>query len=878
MTAVCTTCPYCGVGCGVIAQKTGARDAIIAGDSAHPANRGKLCSKGTHLGETIGLEGRLLSPQISGKRASWDTALDLVAQKFSAAIDAHGPESVAFYVSGQLLTEDYYVANKLMKGFIGAGNIDTNSRLCMASAVAAHIRSFGEDVVPANYDDVEAADLIVLTGSNTAWCHPILYQRMMAAKEARGARIIVIDPRRTETAETADLHLPIAPGSDVALFNALLAYLWQQGFLEEHVLAPLDIPQDFWSRLRELGDPVAYAARACEVDASLVSAFFDAFAHTPKTVTLFSQGVNQSSRGTDKANAIINVHLATGRIGKPGAAPFSITGQPNAMGGREVGGLATQLAAHMDFSAANVDRLQRFWTSGNVAHCAGLKAVDLFRAVKNGKIKALWIMATNPAVSMPDANEVRAALATCPFVVVSDCMTHTDTTQFAHVLLPSAAWGEKDGTVTNSERMISRQRPFLEPPGEARPDWWQMAQVGQRMGRQRNWNDAFGFASPADIFREHAALSAFENTDASVKRLFNIGNYARLSDTEYDALTPFQWGGAHPFADGYFSTASGRAQLVAVSFQPAAHARSASFPFALNTGRLRDHWHTMTRTGLSPNLSRHRSEPTIEISSKDAQTLAVQNGDLAAVSTALGRDIFRVLVNEGQRPGELFVPIHWNGAVSSAGKTGVLVNADTDPVSGQPEFKHTPAAIQKYQPKYFGLFVGRDLPERSDLAYWTRMPIRDGMAMEFASDEDCADIIARMMPSGKNVYTLDMQDKARGDYRMIATRNDICVALLFLSPQPIPLSRAWLFDQFVQNVQVPLSLLAGRAAAAHENPGETVCTCFNIGLKTIVRAIETEALTTVDQIGKALRAGTNCGSCRPALARILREGQLAHAA
>ncbi|MGH6781858.1 MAG: molybdopterin-dependent oxidoreductase, partial [Sphingomonadaceae bacterium] len=386
MTSTRTTCAYCGVGCGILATRTGERTVEIRGDGDHPANRGKLCSKGTHLGETVGLEGRLLHPMIGAKRASWDKALDLVARRFRDTIARHGPDSVAFYVSGQLLTEDYYVANKLMKGFIGSGNIDTNSRLCMSSAVAGHIRAFGEDVVPASYDDLDQADLIVLVGSNTAWCHPIVYQRIQAARAARGTKLVVIDPRRTETCEDADLHLPLRPGSDVALMNGLLAYCRREGLMDEGFLdASVAVPEDFWNLLDD-GSDLWSVAKTCDLPAADVQRFFDLFARHPRTVTLFSQGINQSIRGTDQVNAIVNAHLATGRIGKPGAAPFSITGQPNAMGGREVGGLASTLAAHMDFAGENVARTGRFWAAERMATKPGLKAVDLFRAVEEGRI------------------------------------------------------------------------------------------------------------------------------------------------------------------------------------------------------------------------------------------------------------------------------------------------------------------------------------------------------------------------------------------------------------------------------------------------------------------------------------------------------------
>lgn len=441
--AVRTTCAYCGVGCGIVATPGGARSATIAGDAAHPANRGRLCSKGTHLGETVGLTGRLLHPMIGNRQANWDKALDLVAKKFRETIDRYGPDSVAFYVSGQLMTEDYYVANKLMKGFIGSANIDTNSRLCMSSAVAGHNRAFGEDVVPASYDDLDQADLIVLVGSNTAWCHPIVYQRIQAARAARGTKLVVIDPRRTETCEGADLHLPVKPGTDVALMNGLLAWCDAEGitdpaFVADHVSAP----EGFWDHIRT-GHDLWTTARTCDIAPALLEQFYALFAATPRTVTMFSQGINQSIRGTDQVNAIINVHLATGRIGKPGAAPFSITGQPNAMGGREVGGLASTLAAHMDFAPDNVERVGRFWAAPKMATKPGLKAVDLFRAINEGRIKALWVMATNPAVSLPDAGRVREALEAVPFLVVSDIMADTDSSTHAHVRLPAAGWGKR---------------------------------------------------------------------------------------------------------------------------------------------------------------------------------------------------------------------------------------------------------------------------------------------------------------------------------------------------------------------------------------------------------------------------------------------------
>src|SRR5271166_5896113 len=406
--AIRTTCPYCGVGCGVLATPSPDGSVAIEGDPGHPANFGRLCSKGSALGETMSLEGRLLQPMIGGRAASWDESLNLIASRYASAIEEHGPDSVAFYVSGQLLTEDYYVANKLMKGFIGSANIDTNSRLCMSSSVAGHQRAFGADVVPGVYEDLELADLVVLVGSNLAWCHPVLFQRLLAAKEKRGTRIVVVDPRATPTAEAANLHLPLAPGSDVALFNGLLTHLEAKGAVD------IAYVERYTSEFRDAlscakASTIDEVARRTDLSGGALLTFYDLVLRHERTVTVYSQGVNQSSAGTDKVNAIINCHLATGRIGRPGMGPFSVTGQPNAMGGREVGGLANMLAAHMDLENPDHRRIvQTFWASPSIAAKPGLKAVDMFRAVGEGRIKALWIMATNPVDSLPEADDVRS--------------------------------------------------------------------------------------------------------------------------------------------------------------------------------------------------------------------------------------------------------------------------------------------------------------------------------------------------------------------------------------------------------------------------------------------------------------------------------------
>ena len=710
-----TTCPYCGVGCGVLAD-IGPDGASVRGDPDHPANFGRLCSKGLALAETIGLEDRLLYPEVHGARSTWDTALDLVAQKFNDTIRDHGPDAVAFYVSGQLLTEDYYVANKLMKGFIGSANIDTNSRLCMASSVAGHRRAFGSDTVPGCYEDLELADLIVLVGSNLAWCHPILHQRIAAAKEKRpGMKVVLIDPRRTATADVADLHLAVKPDGDVPLFLGLLRYLARNRSIKRRYIARHT--RGFRQALQSAETLDLYdIVRRTGIPAATLERFYALFAATEKTVTVYSQGVNQSLSGTDKVNAIINCHLATGRIGKPGMGPFSVTGQPNAMGGREVGGLANMLAAHMHIEeATHRDRVQRFWKAPVIATKPGFKAVDMFRAVADGRIKALWIMATNPVVSMPEAENVAAAIRACPFVVVSDVTAATDTARLAHVRLPAAAWGEKNGTVTNSERRISRQRSFLPPPGDARPDWWIICEVANRMGHR----GAFAYAEPVEIFAEHAALSCFENDGA---RDFDIGAVAEIGDADYEALEPFQWPrAAHSgdstrmFADGRFFTPDGKARFIEV-FAPANVSAPGGFSLTLNTGRVRDHWHTMTRTGKSQRLSQHCAEPFVEIHPQDAARHHIGDADLVRVSTGLGAILVRALLTPRQQVGSIFVPMHWTDQFASRARVDALVPALTDPISGQPASKNIPVRIERFIASAYG-FAGVATDWRSRTEY-----------------------------------------------------------------------------------------------------------------------------------------------------------------
>ncbi|CDI10792.1 MULTISPECIES: nitrate reductase [Agrobacterium] len=867
-----TTCPYCGVGCGVIATVNDDGIVSIRGDQDHPANFGRLCSKGSALAETIDLEGRILHPEINGKRATWDEALDLVASRFSDTIAEHGPDSVAFYVSGQLLTEDYYLANKLMKGFIGSANIDTNSRLCMSSSVAGHRRAFGADTVPGTYEDMELADLVILTGSNLAWCHPVLYQRLAAAKAARPEmKVVVIDPRRTMSADIADMHLAIRPDGDVALFTGLLAHLSgspavDHAFVEDHTVG-FDAAMQAATE-HSLPD----IAEATGLTIAELIPFYELFERTEKTVTCYSQGVNQSQSGTDKVNAIINCHLATGRIGRPGMGPFSLTGQPNAMGGREVGGLANMLAAHMAIeSAGDRDRVQRFWASPAIAEKPGLKAVDMFRAVADGRIKALWIMATNPVVSMPDAGAVEAAIKACPFVVVSDVMAKTDTARHAHVLLPSLGWGEKDGTVTNSERRISRQRGFLDTPGEAKADWWQMAEVGRRMG----FGAAFAFRHASEIFAEHAALSGFENLGS---RDFDISG---VDPKVYDGMAPLQWprpqagdaGTTRFFEDGRFYHADGKARFI-VTALPEVDRTSADYPLTLNTGRIRDQWHTMTRTGKSARLTAHIAEPFAELHPRDAQALGIESADLVELESPHGKVLLRALISERQARGSVFAPMHWNDQFASLARIDMVVAPVTDPYSGQPASKNTGVRARRFEAKAYGFAISRTRPDAPDCAYWAIAKADGGYRMELAFAEEPQDWMLwarQVFGIDAGIEPLGYSDRQTGDLRLAFFDGDILLAALFIARRPVAVARNWAILQLTErheDLRMRFALIAGRPGAGRPDPGATVCSCFNVGVNQITAAVR-DGCHSVEAIGKVLNAGTNCGSCRAEIKGVI---------
>ena len=899
-----TTCPYCGVGCGVIAhvsQTAMGEKVQVEGDVQHPANLGKLCIKGSHLADTLGLKTRLLHP-ITGRKeqrqiSTWDHAISSIANKFQQCIDQYGRDSIAFYVSGQLLTEDYYVVNKFVKGYLGTANIDTNSRLCMSSAVAAHKRAFGEDLVPASYTDFEQTEMVVLVGSNTAWCHPVLYQRIMKAKEERDLFVVVIDPRFTATCEAADLHLPILPGQDVALFNGLLQYLQQNGhadldFVTQHTQG---LEQALASSSTE--SSIESVAQRTGITIEKLTLFFQKFAQNEKIMSLFSMGVNQSSQGVDKANSIINCHLLTGKIGKPGSAPFSMTGQPNAMGGREVGGLANMLASHLDLDNPQHQQLvQDFWQSPVIARQPGLKAVDLFQAVESGKIKAIWIMATNPIVSLPDADQVKRALEKCEFVVVSDICLDTDTTQYADVLLPALGWGEKDGTVTNSERRISRQKAFLPAPGEAKADWWTISRVAKALGFR-----GFDFKNSHDIFLEHARLSAYQNGSLSQRadtpnfRYFNLQGLTQLGFVEYQHLTPIQWPvwdkqEVHQIgqllSQGQFSHVDGKARLVPTIAADPVHAISAEYPLILNTGRIRDQWHTMSRTGLSASLSQHRAEPYCELHPHDALKYGLKDAELVEVKSAWGSCVLRVQFSQNMRRGQIFAPIHWNDQFASDARIGKVVNPVVDPISGEPEFKHTPVMIQPFYTQWQGVLYVREGFEQKiqtmikNTVWWSKIQTTQAIRYELADRRRFSDITGQIKSllafDDESFEWLNLEDQTAHISHSVVLQDGQLIASFYIAPAALLPDRDWVAGLFRRERLSALhrkALLAGQAMSMGNSEGALVCSCFKVGKNRIIQTIKDKNITHEKQVTACLKAGGNCGSCLPEIRGLIKACQ-----
>lgn len=868
-----TVCPYCGVGCGVKAEVQNDNIIAVSGDETHPANGGRLCVKGSNLHLTLGHKKRILQPRIGGEQSTWDNAVNTVAQRFNEVIDEHGPDATAFYLSGQLLTEDYYIANKLMKGFIGSGNVDTNSRLCMAAASSAYKRAFGEDTMPCSYEDLSIADMIFIVGSNPAYAHPIVFQRIVQAKKDNpNLKVVVVDPRRTATCESADLHLAIKPGTDAWFFNGLLAYLNQHNHIDNQFIKAHCHGFDDAINTAQQQSSIDDVAIACDVSVNDLLQSYEWFARTKKVITMYSMGINQSSSSVDKANSIINCHLARGAIGIPGAGPFSITGQPNAMGGREVGGLATELAAHMKFANPDdIDRVSRFWNASNMAQKEGLKALDMFKAVESGKIKAIWIMATNPVVSMPDADFIKAALKKCDFVVVSECYENSDTLQYADVVLPATTWAEKQGMVTNSDRHISLQKGIIPAPGLAKNDWQIIRDVAQTMG----FDSAFNYTRGADIFREHAALSGFENTGG---RQFDISALSDMSDTDYENFTPTPWpinahypqGKKRLYTDGVFAShADGKARFLEVNPRlPKIAAKS--HQLIMNTGRIRDQWHTMTRTGRSPKLMGHVEEPFIQIHPRDASHHKLQDGQLARLTNRNAEYLARVNVSEQQRVGDVFVPIHWNGQFSASARASALVNPIVDPLCGQPEYKHTPVDVEPFKQQWSGLIVSTtELTPYGD--YWTKVSLEQGVKYVVAGSEQLDIDKIKTMASHVHDWVI-VQDGIRSMVTMAGFVDGRFVVYFSAGLKEQPLINVSFIESQLNTVCDQTNryrLLAGRDVAAAADTGPIICSCFQIGKRTIEEEISSGRCKTVEALGETLKCGTNCGSCIPELKMLL---------
>lgn len=691
-----SVCPYCGVGCRLRFEGDAAGVSRVRGVEEAPANLGRLCAKGAQLGPTIRTPDRMTRPLVrlsrhdSFRATDWNTALRYTAEIFTNILHTHGPEAVAFYGSGQLDTEAVYLAGKLFKGSLGCNNTDSNSRLCMAAAVAGYRTSLGSDGPPTCYDDIELADLILIIGSNTAEAHPVLFDRIRASKKARPSQqIVVIDPRRTATAEAADLHLALAPGSDIALLNALGRLLLTMNaadapFIAEHTrgfeeyrrfLMEQDLGELCASTGLEEGQLVHLARRIADSKAFL---------------SMYCMGMNQSTVGMWKNNSLINLHLLTGQIGRPGAGPFSLTGQPNAMGGREGGLLSHQLPGYRTVENADHRReVEAYWgrRPGSISGKVGFTAVEMFRALEKGQLKAIWIAGTNPAVSLPDLHQIRRALARAQLVVVQDAYHPTETTRLADVVLPVAQWGEKEWTSTNSERTVAFSPKLFEAPGEALPDWEILARFARTLGLS-----GFDFRNGAEVWDEYIGLTRGRPCDM-------VG----MPRKRLQAVKSLQWpcpsvdhpGSKRRYLDRRFPTPDGRAVFLVCDQRDPRELPDHEFPFVLTTGRIYAHWHTLTRTAKADKLVRRDPGPYVEVNPVDADNLGVTDGEVLQVSSRRGTVQLPTRLSTGVPPGMVFVPFHWGDLFGEGNAANYLTISAIGRVAKQPELKFCAVNLEK---------------------------------------------------------------------------------------------------------------------------------------------------------------------------------------
>jgi assimilatory nitrate reductase catalytic subunit len=907
------TCCYCGVGCGVIVESDGEKITGVRGDPDHPANFGRLCTKGSTLHLTaspvLQQQARAFHPEMRVSRdggrdkASWDDTLDFMAKKFASTMRDHGPDSVGFYISGQLLTEDYYVFNKLSKGLVGTNNIDTNSRLCMSSAVAGYKQTLGADAPPACYEDFDHAEVIFIVGSNTAYAHPIIYRRIEAARKAKRAlKMIVADPRRTDTARDADLYLPILPGTDVALFNGMLHICLWEGWIDENYINAHTEGFDELKRTVRDYTP-QFVAETCGISEEDLATAARWFGQSKASLSLYCQGLNQSTSGTAKNAALINLHLATHQIGKPGAGPFSLTGQPNAMGGREVGGLANLLSAHRDMAnAEHRAEIARLWGVEDVPATPGKTAVEMFEAVRNGEIKILWIACTNPAQSLPDQKLVREALEKAELVIVQEAYKTTATVDYADVLLPATTWGEKEGTVTNSERRITRFKPVLPKPEETRHDWEIVIDFARRletlMGKEKT---LFPYASTKEIWNEHRESTRGRDLDIT-------GLSYKILEEQGPQQWPFPEGAAEGkkrlYEDGVFPTASGKAKFVNTVYKPVAEPVDARFPFRLTTGRQRDQWHGMSRTGTVAQLFSHASEPAVMMSKTDMDRRMIANGDLVHVTSKRGSQILPAVASDDIRAGQAFIGMHWGEEyVSGRGSDGngtFGVNALTVsafcPSSKQPELKHAAVKILKTElPWRFLVFGWVDQDKALALQAAMRPTMRrfayasctlfgrDKVGVLFRAADDypaeselVKEIEFRFGIAGAEVLRYD--DARRGNSRHILVRDGKLAAVSLAGDIA---AEHWLKEylegeQPVASLGRLLLMPSSKAPQGFKARGKIVCNCFNVAESEIDAALAHQdwvnqgtpegALAAIQ--GK-LKCGTNCGSCVPELKKLI---------